>query len=170
VEGTRRHTRRLLLRRPEPRDEPFVIDLFSRQEVIAHRPVPVPDSAEASRARLSRDIAHWTEHGFGRWAAEAEGSLIGFGGITRSADVDALNLSYHIHPDHWGRGYATELAREAVTFAFGELGARRIIGLARPANPASRRVLERIGFIYERDVALHGAPTMLFVIERDYAI
>jgi RimJ/RimL family protein N-acetyltransferase len=170
VDGALRHSQRLQLRRPEPRDEPFVIDLFSRPAVVAHRPVTVPDSAEASRARLSRDIGHWTEHGFGRWAAEADGSLVGFGGVTRSADFDALNLSYHIHPDHWGRGYATELAREAVTFAFTELGAQRIVGLARPANPASRRVLERVGFIYERNIDLHGAPTMLFIMERDYAI
>lgn len=164
--GAIRHTARLVLRPPCPADEAFVIAVFAQPEMVAHRPRPVPDSPEASRERLARDIAHWKNHGFGRWAAEADGRLIGFGGITRSADFDDLNLSYHIHPDHWGNGYATEIASEAVAFAFSELDAQRVIGLARPANPGSRRILERVGLVFERMVELHGAPTMLHAIDR----
>jgi RimJ/RimL family protein N-acetyltransferase len=111
-------------------------------------------------------MAHWDEHGFGRWAAEADGKLVGFGGVTVSKEFDGLNLSYHFHPDSWGKGYATELVQEALDLAFRSLKADRVIGLVRPANPASRRVLERTGFTFEQEVELHGAPTMLFALER----
>jgi hypothetical protein len=40
---------------------------------------------------------------------------------------------------------------------------KRVIGLVRPANPASLRVLERAGFVHEREVELEGAPMMLIV-------
>jgi len=161
-----RTTSRLVLRRPRRSDEAFLIDLFSRQELVAHRPNPTPDPPEASVQRLVRDMTHWEEHGFGRWAMEAEGRLIGFGGVTVSKDFEGLNLSYHLHPDSWGKGYTSELVREALDVAFGTLKAGRVIGLVRPANPASRQVLERTGFTFEREVELHGAPTMLFALER----
>ena len=157
-----RRTDRLLLRPPTLEDLPFLTELFARPELVAHRPVPQPDSPEESAARLARDMAHWNQHGFGRFAVVAGSELIGFGGVTVSNEFDALNLSYHLDPRSWGHGYATELVSGILAFAFGELGARRIIGLVRPANPASRRVLEKCGFGFERELMLHGAPTNLY--------
>jgi ribosomal-protein-alanine N-acetyltransferase len=156
-----RHTPRLSLRMPEERDLDFVTALFARPELVAHRPDPTPDSPSESARRLARDQAHWRVNGFGRWAVETEGRLIGFGGVTVSTEFEGLNLSYHLHPEHWGRGYATELVKEALAFACDDLQAKRIIGLVRPVNVASRRVLEKCGFGFERDVMLHGAPTHL---------
>ena len=157
---------RLLLRRPAEADLGFLIDLFSRRELVAHRPDPVPDTPQQSAARLARDVGHWNKHGFGRWAVEADGKLIGFGGVTVSADFEGLNLSYHLHPESWGHGYATELVMEALRTAFGPLRADRVIGLVRAANPASRRVLEKCGFTFEKEVMLHGAPTILLALAR----
>ena len=97
-----RHTQRLSLRMPDERDLGFVTALFARPELVAHRPDPTPDSPEESARRLARDRAHWRLHGFGRWAVEAEGRPIGFGGVTVSTEFDGLNMSYHLHPDCWG--------------------------------------------------------------------
>ncbi|RAZ92787.1 GNAT family N-acetyltransferase [Mesorhizobium hawassense] len=157
-------SKRLLLRRPAAADLDFLVDLFSRPELVAHRPDPTPDTLQQSAARLARDIDHWDKNGFGRWAVEAEGRLVGFGGVTLSSDFEGLNLSYHLHPGSWGHGYASELVMEALRAAFLTLEAERVIALARPANPASRRVLEKSGFTFDRDVMLHGAPTGLFIV------
>lgn len=159
-----RRSERLLLRRPERSDLDFVVDLFSRPELVAHRPDPIPDTPQQSAARLARDIDHWDRHGFGRWAVEADDKLVGFGGVTVSSDFDGLNLSYHLHPHCWGYGYATELVQEALPESFRALRAHRVVALARPANPASRRVLEKCGFAFEREVMLHGAPTGLYAM------
>ncbi|QND47905.1 GNAT family N-acetyltransferase [Rhizobium lusitanum] len=157
-------TKRLLLRVPVETDVDFVAALFSRPELVAHRPDPTPDTPEESGRRLARDMDHWRSHGFGRWAVEADGGLIGFGGVTVSKEFEGLNLSYHLHPDSWGRGYATELVRQVLDFAFNDLHAERVIGLVRPINLASRNVLEKCGFSLEREVMLHGAPTNLFAL------
>lgn len=155
----------LLYRRPLPGDLPFVTDLYSRPEAVAHRPDPTPDGPEVSRMRLERDIAHWEAHGFGRWAVEAEGRLVGFGGLGVVEDSADLNISYHVHPDHWRRGIASAIAAQAVAHGFGELGAPRIRGLVRAANPASARVLLKLGFRRDGEVTLHGAPTVRYVLE-----
>lgn len=101
----------------------------------------------------------------------ANSELVGFGGVTRPDDDQhdhgTLNLSYHLHPAAWGHSYATELAYEAVRFAFHELAATRVIGLARPWNPASIRVLERVGMTFVRDVTLAGAPSRLHAVTRE---
>ncbi|MDV4161053.1 GNAT family N-acetyltransferase [Rhizobium leguminosarum] len=157
-----RRTARLRLRIPVEGDIDFLTRLFSQPELVAHRPVPRPDTREESAARLARDIGHWKDHGFGRWAVEANGALIGFGGVTVSKEFDGLNLSYHLQPESWGQGYATELVREALVFAFDDLHAERVIGLVRTANAASRRILEKCGFNFEREVMLHGAPTNMY--------
>jgi RimJ/RimL family protein N-acetyltransferase len=81
-----------------------------------------------------------------------------------SKEFEGLNLSYHLHPDSWGRGYATELVRQVLDFAFDDLHVERVIGLVRPVNVASRNVLEKCGFSLEREVMLHGAPTNLFAL------
>ncbi|MGO7588403.1 GNAT family N-acetyltransferase [Rhizobium leguminosarum] len=159
-----RRTARLRLRIPVERDIDFLNRLFSRPELVAHRPVPRPDSPEESAARLARDIGHWKDHGFGRWAVEANGALVGFGGVTVSKEFDGLNLSYHLQPESWGQGYATELVREALVFAFDDLHAERVIGLVRTANAASIRILEKCGFNFEREVILHGAPTNMYAL------
>ncbi|QND38543.1 GNAT family N-acetyltransferase [Rhizobium leguminosarum bv. viciae] len=157
-----RRTARLRLRIPLEGDIDFLTRLFSRPELVAHRPVPRPDTPAESAARLARDIGHWKDHGFGRWAVEANGTLIGFGSVTVSKEFDDLNLSYHLQPESWGQGYATELVREAPVFAIDDLHAGRMIGLVRTANVASRRILEKCGFKYEREVMLHGAPTNMY--------
>jgi RimJ/RimL family protein N-acetyltransferase len=75
-----RMTCRLRLRPPSPADLNFMVDQFGRPELVAHRLHPEPDSPEASRARLERDIGHWRQHGFGRWAIRVNGRAGGLKG------------------------------------------------------------------------------------------
>lgn len=159
-----RRTPRLLLRRPsEAQDTAAHFKVFSHPDVFRHRPDPTPENEAESLAHLRRDIGHWDRHGFGRWAALLNGEVIGFGGLSYVEGWgDALNLSYHLHPDHWGGGYATELALEAVRMAKEELATGRIIGRVRSWNTGSVRVLERVGLTLDGPIAYGGAPGLLY--------
>ncbi|MFB6360029.1 MAG: GNAT family N-acetyltransferase [Halobacteriales archaeon] len=59
------------------------------------------------------------------------------------------NLGYWIHPDHQGEGYATEAARVAVAHGFDELRLHRISATIVAENEASKRVVEKLGFVHE---------------------
>jgi len=154
----KRSTERLTLRRPQAEDLGFLTMLFARPEIVAHRPVPKPETPSESAARLATELAHWQEHGFGRWMVETDGAVIGLGGLNWMQAYEALNISYHFDPAMWGRGYASELVQETLAFAFTELKAERVMGLVRPGHPASRRVLEKCGFVYDAALPLRGAP------------
>lgn len=67
-------------------------------------------------------------------------------------DGDAPELGYWIAPDHWGRGYATEAARALVEIARG-LRLPRLVSSHFTDNPASGRVLRKIGFTPTGEVA-----------------
>ena len=90
------------------------------------------------------------ENGFAPWVAvlRAEDRVVGWGGL----GIDpfepgwGVEVSYFLHPAHWGRGLATELVCASVTYGFGTLALPAIGAFARPDNAASIRVLEKCGF------------------------
>jgi RimJ/RimL family protein N-acetyltransferase len=58
-------------------------------------------------------------------------------------------IGFIVHPDHHGRGYATEAGRVLLGLAFEGLGLHRVIGCAEARNTASARVLEKLGMRLE---------------------
>ena len=74
------------------------------------------------------------------------GEFIGGVGLTRlSADASEAEVGYSLHPDHWGRGYATEAARAMIGLGFGEWRLHRVIARCDPENIGSARVMEKCG-------------------------
>ena len=70
---------------------------------------------------LEAFIEHWERWRFGVWTVLLPGGeVIGHAGAqhTTIADRPEVEVLWFIHPDHWNRGYATEMAREAVRVAF----------------------------------------------------
>ena len=161
-----RRTARLLLRPIAFSDADFAVALFARPELVAHRPDRTPVPPDSTRKSLTADMAHWDAHSFGRWTIELDGLVIGFGGLTRRNGFGGLNLSYHLEPTAWRRGFATEIVAEALAVAFGPLKQTRVFGLVRPANLASRRVMQKAGFHFERQIEITGAPMDLLALER----
>ena len=76
-----------------------------------------------------------------------DGTLIGGCGVgtLRGAYPE---IGYWFGVDYWGRGYATEAARAVIAYGFDELGHEMLEGGARVSNPASRRVLEKCGYVW----------------------
>lgn len=58
-------------------------------------------------------------------------------------------IGYWIGKDYWNQGYATEAVERLLGYGFGPLGLNRIFGRSFPENPASSRVMEKAGMVYE---------------------
>lgn len=67
--------------------------------------------------------------------------VVGYLSLTREG-----KLGYMFGVDHWGKGYATEIGRAAVDFAFSRFDWPRLDACVFADNPASARVLEKLGF------------------------
>lgn len=76
------------------------------------------------------------------------GDTVGDLAVRLDDDGRSATIGYTLHPDHWGRGYATEAAGALVDRLIAD-GVRRLSATTHPDNLASVRVLERIGFRHE---------------------
>jgi RimJ/RimL family protein N-acetyltransferase len=69
---------------------------------------------------------------------------------------DEIELGWVIVPERWGQGLATEVARASLGVVFGPLALEEVIAYTQPDNFASRRVMEKSGFWFEREIRLEG--------------
>ena len=123
-------------------------------------------SDEVSADILTQLMAHWETHGFGYWMAHdvETGAFVGRGGLRRVVvgGGDEIEVGYALMPQYWHRGLATELARECARIGFTQLGQQDLVAFTLPTNQASRGVMQRVGFLYERDVIWAGMPHVLY--------
>lgn len=130
------------------------------------------DEAAAFGARCALG---WEQDGVNKWMAYAsgDGALVGRGGLSRLAKPRAvtqiaaltsetswidqrLEVGWAIRREFQGRGYATEIGREALGFARDTLGATVVIAFTEIHNHSSRAVMERLGMTYVGQIISEG--------------
>lgn len=156
-------TGRLLFTRLERADWSDYLRMRSAPEVARILGAINRDKAATLCQQLSEQ---WEEHGFGWWAVREpqSGSFMGCGGLrsTLLEGAQATEVAYGLLPEFWGRGYASELVRTAVAQGFVRLGVPEIVSYVLPDNVASRRVVEKSGFLCERSFEHAKRPHMLY--------
>lgn len=127
-------------------------------------------TADKVAAILKGSIAHWDRWAFGPWTVLELGTerIVGRVGLEHTTKFGhpEVELEWFIDPDAWGRGYATEMAQEAVRAAFTTLGLDTLISYTVHDNVASRAVMEKLGMEYETDVENAGMPHVLYRLSR----
>jgi RimJ/RimL family protein N-acetyltransferase len=143
-------TERLVLRPFEPADHEALRSIYSREEVATY----LYDEAmtdDEIRALLDKRLAARgiAEEGDRLSFAVIERSTGGFVGDVVLAWTSRLHRSGEIgfvfHPDHQGRGYATEAATELLRIAFEQIRLHRVVARTEARNVASARVMEKLG-------------------------
>lgn len=148
---------------PTLTDGVVVLDRLSPDDVAAHLAgeddeharrfgwFPERSTEATVKAAIARWEADWRDDGDTRaFATRAvdTGALVG-GCQLRFRGEGVMQISYWTFPRARGRGYARRAVVLACTFAFEDLGIARVEAIAEPDNLASRRVLERAGFVEE---------------------
>jgi ribosomal-protein-alanine N-acetyltransferase len=164
----------ILIRQPDPGDEPGYRALFTDPDVSAWlRPEPEPPFTPSDLAEmLADDLRHWRDAGFGPWVlVEAEGEeLVGRVGLHRTSVGGELvtELAWTVRPAWQGQGLAT-----AAAIAGAELGRavglEELVALVLPANLASRRVAEKVGMRATGEVTHAGLPHLLYRVDLRHA-
>src|SRR6266516_4500348 len=99
----------------------------------------------------------------------SDGALVGYCGFLHQ-EVDGekeIEIGYRLHPDYWNKGIATEGARAVRDHAFRDLKLPRVISLIHYDNIPSRRVAEKIGMTFEKEILFRGFPTQVFALIRE---
>ena len=152
-------TERLALREWRPEDAEALYVLAGDPEVMRYVDVGRPwDGVGRVREWIMRLNESYRARGFSRWAVverdggRAVGSC-GFAPLPWSGEID---FGYMFRRDCWGRGYASEIAAAALRYGFERYGFREVVASIAPENAASRRVLEKLGFVYRNTEVMPG--------------
>ena len=165
------HTARCTLRAPTDEDVPMI---WSATRVPGFN-----DGMRWDPPATIEETASYTDINRREWAAgrtysftiTAGGVPVGRVGLHHLSDDGAWAIGYWVHPGQWGQGYATEAAQAAVEFAFSVLRASRIVLSHATWNDASRRVAEKLGMRFLREVPCgfekRGQPVaeLVYVLE-----
>ena len=146
-------TERLVLRPWRDSDLAPFAALNADPVVMEHFPGTLTRARADDLAQgIREDMA---ERGFGWWAAEVPGvaSFIGFIGLSvpefgapfLPPGRTVVEVGWRLAREHWGRGYATEGARECLRFGFQDLGLEEIVSFTTTTNLKSQAVMQRLG-------------------------
>ena len=123
-------------------------------------------SEEATTKHLQCCTDHWQQRGFGLWLfrGKSAGQFIGRGGLMsyQIDGVEVIGLAYAVLSEYWNQGFATEMAEASLRIGFEELCFPEIASWTLPMNLASRRVMHKLGFQYERNIMFVGLRHVLY--------
>jgi RimJ/RimL family protein N-acetyltransferase len=117
---------------------------------------PSTITAEETDAMLERNRLHFERHGFGLWAVvhQAMGEFAGYIGLAvptfEAHFTPCVEIGWRLAAHFWNRGLATEGAACVLRFAFETLRLDEVVSFTTATNLPSRRVMEKLGMIYDR--------------------
>jgi [ribosomal protein S5]-alanine N-acetyltransferase len=148
----RLQTRRLVLREFAREDAPEVRRLAGAREIARMTlliPYPYEEGVAEEWIASLRPTYEAGEHVTFAVVLQEGGGLVGSIGLNLNAQDNNGELGYWIGVPYWGRGYCTEAAREIVRYGFEVLGLHRIHANHFGSNPASGRVMQKVGMVCE---------------------
>ena len=173
-----------------PRAEHFELlrQLLQNSQVMATLG-DIPSNGEVQEF-LASYLAHWDRYGFGRWlwhtkplspggrgkgegdevlsGAKSEIRFVGRAGLN-TVEIDGqseVEIGYALLPEFWNQGFATEMTQAIIRVAFQEGDLAELVCFTLPTNVASRRVMEKAGFIFERNFIWKNLPHVLYRLKR----
>lgn len=137
-------TDRLILRAPSNADFEPMAEFYATEH---SRFVGGPMTPELAWRSLAQEAGHWLLLGFGRWSVveQASGKWVGTVGLWHPEGFPENELGWDLAEHATGKGYATEAARAARTYAYDTLGWTTLISLVHVDNAASEAVARRLG-------------------------
>ncbi len=150
-------TPRLVFRRLDERDAPFILELLTDPDWLRYiGDKGVRDLDDARRYIAEGPVAMYAKHGFGLFLVgrKPSGAPMGLCGLIRREGLDDADVGYAFLPRFRGCGYAEEAAAEMLRFARDRVGLGRLVAITTAENERSIRVLEKLGFASEGMIRL----------------
>jgi [ribosomal protein S5]-alanine N-acetyltransferase len=160
-------TERLQLRYMNLEDIPFLVNLWTDPDVT--RFMGGPREIANLREYLVKTAENPLAQPFDLWPLEEKcgGELVGHCGVI-DKEVDNLTeyeLVYVLAKNAWGKGYASEIGRALLAYAYHYRHINRLVALVDPGNIASEKVAVKLGMHFEKEIIRPGGS-----LRRVYAV
>jgi RimJ/RimL family protein N-acetyltransferase len=150
-------TERLLLKRMGAQDAPFMLQLLNEPSFIRNIGDRGVRTVDAARSYIAAGpVASYERFGFGLYLVCArDGEPMGICGLLKRDALEDPDIGFAFLPPFWSQGYAFEAASAVKRHARDVFGLRRVVAIVDQDNSASIRLLEKLGFAFERMVRIH---------------
>jgi RimJ/RimL family protein N-acetyltransferase len=157
-------TERLVLRAFDASDLDSFAKMNADPEVVAFLGNGQTVDRQESWKIMAWLLGHWQLRGFGPWAVEERETrrFVGRVGLFYPEGWPGIEISYVLARSAWGKGYATEGARAAMSHAFEKLKIPRLISLIHPANRSSVKVAEKLGETFDGQMEFNGRTVLVY--------
>ncbi len=127
---------------------------------------------QETRSNLEWNLNQWRDNGFGLWLwfDKDTHNFVGRAGlrVVNATGKDEVEVGYALVPEYWNKGYATEIAKACIQIAFEKLHLNKLICYALVTNKPSRRVMEKVGFHYTKDIVQANESLVVYELFADY--
>ena len=161
-------TESLSLRELTSGDLDLIVDLYGDPETMdSYRGVL---SSQDSQVWLEGVITSWKKKGYGYWALflKDTGTFIGSAGLfdQEIEGVWETEVGYVIQRQHWGQGFASEVAAACYDFALNRTDLERVVTIIDPRNSAAVHLAEKYGLSFLRQSAKWGRVVHIYAKTR----
>lgn len=180
-------TERLILREFVESDADFVLDLLNQPSFIRYIGDRNVKTLEKAREVIeNRYRASYRSDGFGFYAvelkpdaktdaeteiehptSETENPLIGMCGFVKREELADVDVGFAFLPQHERKGYAYESAAAVMKYGRETLNLKRVVAITSVDNASSIKLLEKLGFKFEKLIDFHGETINLFANEEE---
>ena len=125
-----------------------------------------PISRENVEKSLHSFVDHWCQRGYGIWAVVADDSaqMLGYCGLRHLDELDEVEVLYGLAKAYWGRGITTQAAKASILYGFNVANLDKVIAMTLPDNKASRRVMEKAGLRYEKQIQIWNLDVLYYAV------
>ncbi len=161
-------TERLIIRELDAAtDAVFVLELLNSPKFIKYigdRGVRTVD--EAADFIENRYRQSYRDHGYGLYTVELkDGQPVGLCGFVRRDTLPGPDLGFAFLPDHEGKGYGFDSADALMKYGREKLGFTTVLAITSVDNDASGRLLEKLGFTFDRMTGSGDETLKLYISE-----
>lgn len=139
-------------------------------EVVRYTGDPPFESVEHAAEFIGK-YKDYEKFGMGRWICERkeDGAIIGWCGLKYHEDTKEIDLGYRFSQRYWNKGYATESSIGCLRYGFETLRLERIYAGALSENPASIRVMQKVGMqFWKHDIDEDGKWTLYLITKEEW--
>ena len=121
---------------------------------------------EKAQKKMHWNCEQWERYGHGQWMFfdKRSGRFAGRGGIRKVIvyGKEEVELGYALMPEFWGQGLAVEIGEKALLIAFDRFNYSSVVCYTLVGNKKSERVMQKIGFVFERNIIEANQPHILY--------
>lgn len=155
MQTPRLHTERLTLREVRVEDVKPIFDCWMQDEDVSrYMSWKSSDDIHETEDFVNYELSMLQSDLWYRWIIidNATKKLIGTCLIYFNDEEKAWDISYNLGKAYWGKGYITEAMQRVLAYAKKELKIKRMIAVHATMNPASGKVIKKLGFQFVKEI------------------